>query len=101
MGGYKMSVFNIFGDVKEKRFIKKALPMIMIGVLMYYLFVSLIGEQINILTTVLPGETGWNIGLIMNGYTIGGLVAVPATFVINTILMKRSTKKFCSGQAFL
>ena len=53
-----MSVFNIFGDVKEKRFIKKALPMIMIGVLMYYLFVSLIGEQINILTTVLPGETG-------------------------------------------
>lgn len=89
-----MSLFNIFGDVKDKRFIKKALPMIIIGTLIYYLFVSLIGEQINILTTVLPNETGWNIGLIMNGYTIGGLLSVPATFVINTALMKLSTKKF-------
>lgn len=89
-----MSIFNIFGDVKNKRFIKKALPMILIGTLMYYLFVALIGEQINILTTVLPQETNWNIGLIMNGYTIGGLIAVPATFLINTILMKCSTKRF-------
>ena len=89
-----MSVFNIFGNVKDKRFVSKALPMIIIGTFIYYLFVSLIGEQINILTTVLPQETGWNIGLIMNGYTIGGLISVPATFVINTALMKVSTKRF-------
>lgn len=89
-----MSVFNIFGNVKDKRFVRKALPMIIIGTFIYYLFVSLIGEQINILTTVLPQETGWDIGLIMNGYTIGGLISVPATFVINTALMKVSTKRF-------
>ena len=89
-----MSLFNVFGDAKDKRFIKKAIPLIAIGTLIYYLFVSLIGEQINILTTVLPEETGWDISLIMNGYTIGGLLSVPATFVINTLLMKCSTKKF-------
>ena len=96
-----MSAFNLFGDVKDKRFTQKAWPMMIIGLLMYYLFVALIGEQINILTTVLPGETGWDIGLIMNGYTIGGLISVPATFVINTILMKCSTKKFIIANALI
>lgn len=96
-----MSIFNIFGDVKDRRFLKKAWPMIIIGTLIYYVFVSLIGEQINILTTVLPQETGWDIALIMNGYTIGGLLSVPATFIINTALMKLSTKRFLIGNCLI
>ena len=93
-------MFNLFA-VKDRRFLKKAIPMIILGTLMYYFFVALIGEQVNILTTVLPEKTSWNIGVVMNSYTIGGLISVPATFVINTILMKANTKRFLTVSILL
>lgn len=94
-------MFNIFAGVKDKRFIKNALPLLIIGLLSYYLFVALIGEQINILATVMTGETGWDMGVVMNAYTIGGLLSVPATFLINTLLMKVSTRKFLVINSFI
>lgn len=94
-------MFNLFSGAKDKRFTRTAVPLIIIGTLIYYLFVSLIGEQINILTTVLPTETGWDISIVMNAYTIGGLLSVPATFVINTMLMRVSTRKFLIANALI
>lgn len=67
---------------KNKAFKKRALPLLIIGFLCYYLFCVITGEQINLLTTTLLAETGWTVPEVTNTLTYGSLVAVAMVFVI-------------------
>ncbi len=86
---------------KNKAFMKRALPLLVLGFLCYYLFCVITGEQINLLTTTLITETGWTITAVTNTLTYGSLVAVAMIFVINTLFMKFNSKKLMVGTTFL
>lgn len=86
-------MFNIFAGVKDKRFIKRGTILLLLGVLAYYLYCVTVGEQVNLLTTILPAETGWAIPDITNILTYGSLASVVLVFIINTVFMKVDAKK--------
>ena len=88
-----MSMFNIFAGVKDKKFIKHGTLLLILGFLAYYLYCVTVGEQVNLLTTILPAETGWAIPDITNILTYGSLASVVLVFVINTLFMKVDAKK--------
>ena len=90
----------MFGKNNAK-FKNKAIMLLVIGFLCYYLFCTITGEQINILTTTLIAETGWTITAVTNTLTYGSLVAVVMIFVINTLFMKFDSKKLMVGTTFL
>ncbi len=81
----------MFGKNNPK-FRNRALGILIIGFLCYYLFCVITGEQINLLTTTLIGETGWAITAVTDVLTWGSLLAVVMIFVINTLFMKVKTK---------
>ena len=75
----------MFGKNNPK-FRNRAIMLLVIGFLCYYLFCVITGEQINLLTTTLLAETGWTITAVTNTMTYGSLLAVAMIFIINTIL---------------
>jgi len=90
-------MFNIFSGVKDKRFIKQGTLLLILGFIAYYLYCITVGEQVNLLTTILPAETGWAIPDITNILTYGSLASVVLVFVINTLFMKMDAKKLIIG----
>ena len=90
----------MFGKNNPK-FRNRAIMLLVIGFLCYYLFCVITGEQINLLTTTLIEETGWTITSVTNTLTYGSLVAVAMIFVINTLFMKFDSKKLMVGTTFL
>lgn len=56
------------------KFKRNAIMLLVLGFLCYYLFCVITGEQINLLTTTLIGETGWTITAVTNTLTWGSLV---------------------------
>ena len=86
-------MFNIFAGVKDKRFIKRGTLLLLLGVLAYYLYCVTVGEQVNLLTTILPAETGWDIPAITSILTYGSLASVVLVYIINTVFMKVDAKK--------
>lgn len=83
------------------KFKKNAIMLLVLGFLCYYLFCAITGEQINLLTTTLIGETGWTITAVTNTLTYGSLVSVVMIFVINTLFMKFDSKILMVGTTFL
>ena len=94
-------MFNIFAGVKDKRFIKHGTILLILGFLAYYLYCITVGEQVNLLTTILPAETGWAIPDITNILTYGSLASVVLVFIANTLFMKTDTKKLMVGAAVI
>ncbi len=94
-------MFNLFGGVKDKRFISKAVPLVILGMAFYYLFAVLTGEQINLLTTSLISDTGWDITVITSTITYGSLLAVPLVYIVNTLFMKVNGKRVIVGAVVL
>lgn len=94
-------MFNIFAGVKDKRFIKHGTILLILGFLAYYLYCITVGEQVNLLTTILPAETGWAIPDITNILTYGSLASVVLVFIANTLFMKSDTKKLMVGAAVI
>lgn len=90
----------MFGKNNPK-FRNRAIALLVIGFLCYYLFCMITGEQINLLTTTLIQETGWTITAVTDTLTYGSLVAVAMIFVINTLFMKFDSKKLMVGTTFL
>lgn len=90
----------MFGKNNPK-FKRNAIMLLVLGFLCYYLFCVITGEQINLLTTTLIGETGWTITAVTNTLTYGSLVAVVMIFVINTLFMKFDSKFLMVGTTFL
>ena len=90
----------MFGKNNPK-FRNRGIMLLVIGFLCYYLFCTITGEQINLLTTILIAETGWTITAVTNTLTYGSLVAVAMVFVINTLFMKFDSKKLMVGTTFL
>lgn len=90
----------MFGKNNPK-FRNRAIMLLVIGFLCYYLFCVITGEQINLLTTTLIAETGWTITAVTDTLTYGSLVAVAMIFVINTLFMKFDSKKLMVGTTFL
>ena len=86
-------MFNIFAGVKNKLFIKRGILLLILGFLAYYIYCVTVGEQVNLLTTILPAETGWAIPDITNILTYGSLASVVLVFIINTLFMKVDAKK--------
>lgn len=94
-------MFNIFAGVKDKRFIKRGTILLVLGMLAYYLYCVTVGEQVNLLTTILPAETGWAIPDITNILTYGSLASVVLVFIINTLFMKVDPKKLIVGSVVI
>lgn len=94
-------MFNIFAGVKDKRFVKQGTLLLILGLLAYYLYCVTVGEQVNLLTTLLPAETGWAIPDITNILTYGSLASVVLVFVINTLFMKLDAKKLIVASVIL
>ena len=90
----------MFGKNNPK-FRNRAIALLVLGFLSYYLFCVTTGEQINILTTTLIAETGWTITAVTQTMTYGSLLAVAMIFVINTLFMKFDSKKLMVGTTFL
>ena len=81
----------MFGKNNPK-FRNRAILLLVLGFLCYYLFCVITGEQINLLTTTLIAETGWQITAVTNTMTYGSLLAVAMVFIINTLFMKFNSK---------
>lgn len=94
-------MFNIFAGVKDKKFIKHGTLLLILGFLAYYLYCMTVGEQVNLLTTILPAETGWAIPDITNILTYGSLASVVLVFIINTLFMKVDAKKLMVAAALI
>lgn len=94
-------MFNIFAGVKNKKFIKQGTLLLILGFLAYYLYCVTVGEQVNLLTTILPAETGWAIPDITNILTYGSLASVVLVFIINTLFMKMDAKKLMIASALI
>lgn len=94
-------MFNIFAGVKGRRFIKRGTILLILGMLAYYLYCVTVGEQVNLLTTILPAETGWAIPDITNILTYGSLASVVLVFIINTLFMKVDPKKLIVGSVVI
>lgn len=94
-------MFNIFAGVKNKKFIKQGVLLLILGFLAYYLYCITVGEQVNLLTTILPAETGWAIPKITNILTYGSLASVVLVFIINTLFMKMNAKRLIIGATII
>ena len=90
----------MFGKNNPK-FRNRAIMLLVIGFLCYYLFCVITGEQINLLTTTLLAETGWTITAVTNTMTYGSLLAVAMIFIINTLFMKVKSKILMVGTTFV
>ena len=90
----------MFGKNNPK-FRNRAILLLAVGFLCYYLFCVITGEQINLLTTTLIQETGWTITAVTNTMTYGSLLAVAMIFIINTIFMKANSKFLMVGTTFV
>ena len=90
----------MFGKNNPK-FRNRAILLLILGFLCYYLFCVVTGEQINLLTTTLIDETGWTITAVTNTMTYGSILAVAMIFIINTLFMKFSSKILMVGTTFV
>lgn len=90
----------MFGKNNPK-FRSRAILLLVLGFLCYYLFCVITGEQINLLTTTLIAETGWAITAVTNTMTYGSLLAVAMIFIINTLFMKCNSKILMVGTTFI
>ncbi len=86
----------MFGK-NNPQFRKNAIALLVLGFLSYYLYCVTVGEQINLLTTTLLGETGWSITAVTDTMTYGSLLSVIMTYIINTLFMKMDSKKVMVG----
>ena len=82
-------------------FRKRAIMLLVIGFLCYYLFCVITGEQMNAFGNIMAPETGWDMASISNMLTIGSLIAVVMILVINTLFLKFDSKKLMVGTTFI
>lgn len=85
---------------KNKEFAKHALPVIILGTCMMYVFSCLATDQLNVLTPYFTSTFGWGDLTVTNPVTIGGFICVVLTVFIGILFMKYGAK-LITGIAFI